>query len=408
MKDKKQDFNDKVVVGMDGQLESAVVAYLLKKQGHQVIGITVQLAEKDIDYKITSLQNGDLDKIKEICDSLEIPFFAADAKDKFKDRVLDRIVTAKISGYSFEPLPHRNQIILDTLLEKANKLGADRVATGHYAKISLNQKSGLFSLHTANDDKNDETYGIAPCGQALLSRLLLPFSEIRRIEVEKIGALLTMEISKDDKKPLRREVMSDDNLHNFVAESCASSLLGEGSIVNYFDGSTLCDHLGIENYQIGQKKVIGKEKFAIDAKMEVIKINHIGNAIFVDNRQETKHTHIQLTNLIVDPALDLTKPILCYAKNSPDSDKKAVIMEFKNNDTAILTYPEDQEGLCPYGSYFVLYNRLGLSAKVIASGESRIAGHLREGHLKVLPETKEEKEKMASLKPEPRIEKLRF
>ncbi|MDC0255989.1 hypothetical protein OAK75_13915, partial [Bacteriovoracales bacterium] len=158
-KKKKQ----KIVIGMTGGVDSTVAAYLLKKQGFDPIGISFNFYQEDAGKSLqgdslASCQIVDLGRVQNICETIEIPFYGVNAADIYKEKILDRVLTARLSGIAFTPCVYCNVLKFDLLLEKAKKLGVEMIATGHYAKVVKNIKTGKFMLISANDKENDQSY----------------------------------------------------------------------------------------------------------------------------------------------------------------------------------------------------------------------------------------------------------
>jgi tRNA-specific 2-thiouridylase len=400
MNDKSQKPVKSIVIGMDGSLDSIIAAYLLKRQGYNCIGLCVVLDDKTSEY-FPEWHTYDVNEIKSICDTLEITFYATNVTDLFKDQVLDRIVSSKLSGKHFEILPQRNLIIIETLIEKAKALNADKVATGHYCKVQINQETGAFNLAVTNDYKNDESYGLALLRQEHLSKVIFPLADMRTIEVEKVAKLLSFQIenNREEAKLARRASLYSDMAIKFTEDFSAPALRKTGDMLNYNDKATIGEHLGIYRYHIGQKKLYAKEQTNIDAKLEVINLKPNTALVEIDYPTKLKYTDCQIIKLKTTLNLDMSLPIKAYCKIGPDADKVPVTIFFKNNTSALIIFNEEQEGLLPMGSLLVFYNRSEGSGKMLASGFVRRAGFYHEKKFRTLPQTKEEEEALPSQTP---------
>ena len=153
----------KVVIGMSGGVDSSVAAYLLKEQGYDVIGVTMQIWQEDKDY--TEREGGccslsAVDDARRVANKIGIPFYVMNFRDSFKEKVIDYFVQEYIEGKTPNPCIACNKHLkFDELLRKAKGIGADYVATGHYAKIEQDE-NGRYLLIRSDDDRKDQTYAL--------------------------------------------------------------------------------------------------------------------------------------------------------------------------------------------------------------------------------------------------------
>ena len=267
----------KVVIGMTGGVDSTVAAYLLKKQGLDPIGVTFSFFKESASQKpeeecLGTCQAKDLHPIQEVCEKLEIPFYGVNASDMFKEKILDRVLTARLGGAAFSPCVYCNILKFDLLVEKAKKLGADFIATGHYAKVVKNIKTGKFQLISANDREQDQSYFLSGLNRVHLEHLLLPCADIRRSEVERIAGSLGISFVK---KKERNQVcfMKEESFNFYIKKNAPPTMLNNGGIFMFEDGSPVADHDGVYQYYIGQDQVKALDNVNIDEDARVVEID---------------------------------------------------------------------------------------------------------------------------------------
>ncbi len=382
-----------VLVGMDGGIESTVAAYLLKKQGLNVIGLGVVFHEYP--YKSLSVWNPkSLEDIKKICNQLEITFYGTNITSLFYSRVIEPVVSTRLAAEQFEPVIAWNKILVETLLEKAKLVGADNIATGHKAKVFKNQKNGIYSLLVPTDVTLDETYGLSRLSQEELGKLIFPLAEIKHSEVVKISSLLGITFVKDDleNKKRRKGFLFNKYFNEVVEKFTAPSLRKEGRIINFRDGTTLVEHTGVHRYHLNQEGLVGKKDVAIDKSLIVVKINPRQQDVYVDYPGKYFYTHCRLMRFSNDPSMDLSKPINCFVQTESAGAKVPCKLYFKNNRAVVVEFETPQEGVCPRGGYQVFYNKRGVGALVIGSGVVRSSGFFQDGEYRVYPKSREEEE----------------
>lgn len=382
-----------VLIGMDGGIESTVAAYLLKKQGLNVIGLGIVFHE--LPYKsLTVWSPQSLESIKKICNQLEITFYGTSIYSLFYSRVLEPVVSTRLAAEQFEPVIAWNKILIETLVEKAKLVGADAIATGHKAKVFKNQNTGVFSLLAPADLANDETYGLSRLSQDELSKLVFPLSEIKQTEILKISNLLGIKFVKDDaeNKKRRKTFLYNKYFDEVVEKFTAKSLRKEGRIINFRDGNTLVEHDGVHLYHLNQDNIVGKKDTPIDKTLKVVRINPRRQDVYVDYPEKYFYTHCRLMRFSHDPSMDLSKPLGCYVQMESSGAKVPCKLYFKNNRAVVVEFEEEVTGVCPRGGYLVFYNKRGIGALVIGSGIVRSSGYFEDGEYRKYPKTREEEE----------------
>jgi tRNA-specific 2-thiouridylase len=242
----------RIVVGLSGGVDSAVTAYLLKKQGHEVIGIFMKNWEDDDDSEYCS-SNIDFVDAAAVADVLGIEIehvnFAAD----YKDRVFSEFLREYQAGRTPNPdILCNAEIKFKAFLDHAMRLGAERIATGHYARVQYDPKSGLHELLKGRDASKDQSYFLHRLNQAQLSKSLFPVGELHKTEVRRIA----------DEIHLPNAKKKDSTGICFIGERPFREFLNryiskEPGPIKNDKGHTIGQHVGLSFYTLGQRQGLG-------------------------------------------------------------------------------------------------------------------------------------------------------
>ncbi|MCO5141683.1 MAG: tRNA 2-thiouridine(34) synthase MnmA [Oligoflexia bacterium] len=247
----------KVVVAMSGGVDSSVAAALLQLQGYEVIGMSIQTfdANKEDKERFDSCCSiSDMNDARRVCEKLGAPFFVVNAVEAFESRVIDHFVSEYLNARTPNPcVLCNNHIKFDYLLEKALEIGADSVATGHYAKVHFNQETGRYSLLKAVDEQKDQSYYLFGLSQEQLRHTLMPLGDLRKIQVRKMAE--EFGLLRVSKKPDSQEIcfVGSEGYAKFIEKKVGPSVFIPGSFF-LSTGELLGHHTGVHQYTIGQRK----------------------------------------------------------------------------------------------------------------------------------------------------------
>jgi tRNA-uridine 2-sulfurtransferase len=243
---------NRVVVGLSGGVDSAVSAYLLKKAGHEVVGIFMKNWEDDDDSEYCSTRQDWLDAAS-VADVLDIDIEHVNFAAQYKDRVFASFLSEYQAGRTPNPdILCNAEIKFKAFLDHALRLGAEKIATGHYAGVRHNATSGLFELLKGRDPGKDQSYFLHRLNQAQLSKTMFPLGEIHKTEVRRIAAEIGLPNAKKKdstgicfigERPFR------DFLNRYIAK--APGPIRDDS------GRVLGEHVGLSFYTLGQRQGLG-------------------------------------------------------------------------------------------------------------------------------------------------------
>lgn len=328
----------KVYVGMSGGVDSSVAALLLKKKGFEVVGVNLLLTPED-DKK-------DSQNAMRVADVLGIPFKTIDARNIFKEKIIDNFANEYLNARTPNPCVVCNENIkFGKLLEIAMQEGADFLATGHYAKVE--EQNGRFLLKRS-DSKKDQSYFLHRLNQYQLSKVMFPVN-MSKERTRQIAQEFNLPVAN---LPDSQEIcfVKDDDYASFITEYMGKTIV-QGDFVDS-KGNTLGKHKGIIYYTVGQRKGLG---ITFGKPMYVTKINSQTNQITLGEEGEQMNDSLVAQNVNYISVETLCEPIRARVKIRCQAPLVGAVVTPIDGKTVQIDFREAQRAITP-GQSAVFYD----------------------------------------------------
>jgi tRNA-specific 2-thiouridylase len=358
-----------IAVAMSGGVDSSAVAAMLRAEGHNLIGLTMQLGNQrrlaghagmpeSVQGRCCSID--DVYDARRVAETLGIPYYVVNHEERFERDVVRPFVEEYLAGRT--PIPCslcNNHLKFDQLLVVARQIGADQIATGHYAQVTFDEQSGRWLLKRPTDKSKDQTYFLFGLTQEQLSRTLFPLGGMTKPEVRELARKHSLVIAE---KPDSQEIcfVPGGDYKRFIdaylaeqgetAPEISRDTVG-GEMVTT-DGKVIGEHAGVHNFTVGQRKGLG---VATGSPLYVIQIKNATRQVIVGNDADlfSKTLTARRVNLISTD--EIREPMHVAVKIRHKHQPAPAMIHSSAPDEVQVTFEEAQRAITP-GQGAVFYD----------------------------------------------------
>lgn len=343
----------KVVVGMSGGVDSSVAAYLLKEQGYDVVGVTMQIWQEEEAQNVE--ENGGccglsaVDDARRVADVLDIPYYVMNFKNEFKQNVMDYFVAEYLAGRTPNPCIACNRYVKwESLLRRSMEIGADYIATGHYARVEQ-LPNGRYAIRSSVTAKKDQTYALYNLTQFQLSHTLMPVGAYTKEEIRQMAIDNHLPVAN---KPDSQDIcfVPDGDYAGLIAREAPDKVPGAGNFVTK-DGIVLGQHKGITHYTIGQRKGLG---LAMGHHVFVTEIRPETNEVVIGEAEDVFSSELRCSQINFMGMPDLKEPRRVWAKIRYAHAGEWCILERTGEDEILCKFEKPVRAVTP-GQAVVFY-----------------------------------------------------
>jgi tRNA-specific 2-thiouridylase len=353
-----------IAVAMSGGVDSSTVAAMLRADGHNVIGLTMQLwnqrrlagregMPESVQGRCCSLD--DVYDARRVAQQIGIPYYVVNHEERFERDVIRPFVEEYVSGRT--PIPCslcNNHLKFDQLLIVAQQIGAERVATGHYARVAFDDARGRWLLKRPADSSKDQTYFLFGLTQEQLSRTIFPLGDMTKPEVRELARKHGLALAE---KPDSQEICFVPGgdykrfIDAYLAEQGEALPDTAGDLVTT-NGEVIGGHGGVHNFTVGQRKGLG---VATGSPLYVIQISGANKQVIVGGEEHLYSRTLRARRVNFIAVDDLREPMRVAVKIRHRHEPAAAMIERVGDDEILATFDEPQRAITP-GQAAVFYD----------------------------------------------------
>src|ERR1700678_1927663 len=353
-----------IAVAMSGGVDSSTVAAMLKAEGHSIVGLTMQLWDQrrlsgkdgmpeQVQGRCCSID--DVYDARRVAEMLSIPYYVVNHQARFERDVIRPFVDEYLAGRT--PIPCslcNNHLKFDQLLLTARQIGAEQIATGHYARNEYDPERGRWILKRPADASKDQTYFLFGLTQEQLSRTLFPLGGMTKPEVREMARGQGLALAE---KPDSQEICFVPGgdykrfIDAYLAESGEALPDTAGELVTA-GGEVIGEHGGIHNFTVGQRKGLG---VATGSPLYVIQINGADKQVIVGGEEHLYSRSLRARRVNLISVGELSQPMRVSVKIRHRPQRAPAVLEKANDEEVLVTFDHPQRAITP-GQAAVFYD----------------------------------------------------